>query len=1176
MGNKSKKKAREARVANSLINFSRVLSTKKVATKLFADRPIWVWSAKGDSVLWANEEGCRFFKTKSFPELLSRKFRGISPAISSIQRVGRKGNLGESYKQELKFLLGMQPVLINANLTRLNVTGIGDCVLVEARKWENREEPRKQSKMRTRYVKLFSRGDEGVAFLTSGGKVEEASDAFRAFDTSSKLLKRIAKSDLLSRDRAAVVLANDHVYGFGLIENADEEGGVFVTASPLNRLSDQERKELALIALDSSAFDTKTTGDENTDTEEYDSNGSGVSSSIDDHSIEPTDTVNSTIEEDNVVTDPLGKVAASALPIIPDEEVNPPQTPLSATTDIANTPSEQRASVRFLFELSKDGTLQSVSPEFPATVGSATGDITGESLFSLIEQYNLDEDRKIERLFSSQAIWTREVWWPFGNGGEVGNSQNPPLRAPISLTAMPVFDRERQFEGYRGFGVIKKEDAVARPDLELQIAQLADDADDDNEPEDNEAEWETFLATTPLDSDSSDDDDDQLDAEAYQIDIDDLVSQSSNVVEIQPEVRPDRETPDNIVPLHARNIGEKDADGDKKIRLSGSEKKAFEKIAEALSAPANADRQKTKETDAEASFDLSAANVVEGLTGIGRSTQSKKNRGDFTTQNAGNDEPESDQATVSDEQQPSSLISNQHRDASEIEDSILDRLPLGLIVSRNRSLLFVNRAILEFLGYENLETFEEAGGLSSLFEADKNAETDLLQNTDVFSNLVAEATKAGPNTITAVIKRVQRANGESAPVDIRMQSGRWKDDEALLMTLSDVSDTNYLQMSQDERVSQLVGQSTGVMDIASDGILLLDREGQLLHANASAEALFGYDRREMRTMQLSKLFSEESKTALEDYLDGLTANGIASVLSDGREVTGKSNTGETVPLFITIGKIDERAEKQDEMYCAVLRDITQWKAVEEELTKSQKAAEAANAQKSEFLAKVSHEIRTPLNAIIGFSEVMMGEHLGPIENRRYHEYAHDIHKSGTHLVSIVNDLLDLSKIEAGKADLSFDSVTLNGIIQECVSIMQPDANRERIVIRTSLLDELPPVVADSRSIRQITLNLLSNAIKFTDSGGQVIVSTTLEDNGEVTIRVRDTGIGMTDKDLEVALQPFRQVSATAQGKQIGTGLGLPLTKALVEANRARFSIDSRVDFGTLIQVIFPNERVLAQ
>jgi signal transduction histidine kinase len=154
-------------------------------------------------------------------------------------------------------------------------------------------------------------------------------------------------------------------------------------------------------------------------------------------------------------------------------------------------------------------------------------------------------------------------------------------------------------------------------------------------------------------------------------------------------------------------------------------------------------------------------------------------------------------------------------------------------------------------------------------------------------------------------------------------------------------------------------------------------------------------------------------------------------------------------------------------------------------------------------------------------------------------------------------------------------VAVNGVIQACVALMQPQANRARIIIRTSLAEGVPPVVADPRSLRQILLNLLSNAIKFTNEGGQVIVSTAIAETGEVAIRVRDTGVGMSAQDIETALKPFRQLATSGRDKGEGTGLGLPLTKALVEANRASFSIDSAVNQGTLVKITFPNTRVLA-
>jgi len=180
------------------------------------------------------------------------------------------------------------------------------------------------------------------------------------------------------------------------------------------------------------------------------------------------------------------------------------------------------------------------------------------------------------------------------------------------------------------------------------------------------------------------------------------------------------------------------------------------------------------------------------------------------------------------------------------------------------------------------------------------------------------------------------------------------------------------------------------------------------------------------------------------------------------------------------------------------------------------------------------------------------------------------------VLDIVNDLLDISKIEAGQMDVDFKAVALNDTIAEAVSIVQPQANNQRVIIRTALSQAVPQIVADLRSIKQIMLNILSNAIKFTPSGGQIVVSTAYEANGSVVLRIRDTGIGMTRSELEQAMKPFRQVSSSSNRvRGDGTGLGLPLTKAMVDANRANFSITSAPNQGTLVEISFPSQRVLA-
>ncbi len=364
-----------------------------------------------------------------------------------------------------------------------------------------------------------------------------------------------------------------------------------------------------------------------------------------------------------------------------------------------------------------------------------------------------------------------------------------------------------------------------------------------------------------------------------------------------------------------------------------------------------------------------------------------------------------------------------------------------------------------------------------------------------------------------------------------------------------------------------------ILDTAADGIVTLDGAGNIRTFSAGAEAIFGYRIAEVVEKPLATLLTPDSRRVLRDYLSALQGPGLATVFNDGREVTAVVRQGGVVPLFLTIGRLHATG-KNGAAFCAVLRDITQWKRTEAELREAKDNAEQASRQKSEFLAKISHELRTPLNAILGFSEVMRMERFGEIKNDRYRGYVNDIHASGAHLLSLINDLLDLSKVEAGKLELNFTSVALTEVIEHAVKMVQEQATAGRVILRRTLPADLPNVVADYRSMSQIMLNLLSNAIKFTDPGGQVIISAQLTKIGELKLRVKDTGLGMTEAEIKEALEPFRRI--TTDGRDMpGTGLGLPLTKALAEANRTTFQISSEPRKGTLVEITFPTTRVLA-
>lgn len=254
---------------------------------------------------------------------------------------------------------------------------------------------------------------------------------------------------------------------------------------------------------------------------------------------------------------------------------------------------------------------------------------------------------------------------------------------------------------------------------------------------------------------------------------------------------------------------------------------------------------------------------------------------------------------------------------------------------------------------------------------------------------------------------------------------------------------------------------------------------------------------------------------------------------------------------------------------------------------SPKGAEpAAAAQEARALmSRVGHELRTPLNAILGFSEVMARQEFGPIGNDKYVEYARDIHTGGEHLLSLVDDLLEMARSENGRRSLTFAAVDAAELVQSMSDLLREEAAERNLTLFAEIGSSIPPVVADARSLRQILINLMGNAIKFTPSGGTVTMGARGTDDGGVVLFISDTGIGMSAEDLAAAMEPFGQVEAAQEGLSSGAasshglgrglGLGLPLAKALTEANKAVFEIESTPGDGTTVRVVFPPTGVLA-
>ncbi|WP_242220404.1 ATP-binding protein [Shinella zoogloeoides] len=834
--------------------------------------------------------------------------------------------------------------------------------------------------------------------------------------------------------------------------------------------------------------------------------------------------------------------------------------------------------IRFVWKIDAEGCFSEISDEFSAAVGPHAAAISGERFTDVARRFDLDPDGRIGDLLRRRDTWSgKTILWPV---------EGTNLVVPVDLAALPTYSRSREFDGFRGFGIVRIADAVADPHARGLTLTETDEAfvegvlaeetgallestanETPDAAEDIPADAGTPPDATQEDVPSAPDTPDEA-AGAPSVDAtatpdDELDAFRGERPALRLVETPSRRHSDKVVQLEARRNRGGLFDG-----LSTGEQAAFREIARQLGETFGKRKPEDRPQDAATNVPAETAST------------------DETDWEIVTDQPvEEPVASIAETEMPGleigphadDLLHEEHADERAgftpsrrqmdygLTAAVVDALPVALLVHVGDRLIHANPEFFRLTGYGSMEDLEASGGLDILLAGPDEDAQD------------------GDGTMA-----LRHADGEStSAVRARLQSIRWEDGTALMLALTPVQEKPALSLVEtpaapaetEERtadqaaISALrieVSELRSVLETATDGVVVVGQDGDIRSMNRSASALFNYDEDETRGRPFAMLFAHESQKAVLDYLAGLSGHGVASVLNDGREVIGREAAGGFIPLFMTMGRLSSSSG-----YCAVIRDITQWKRTEEELRNAKRAAETANAHKSDFLARVSHEIRTPLNAIIGFSDMMATERFGPIGHPRYIEYANDIGRSGRHVLDIVNDLLDISKIEAGEMDLEFTAVGLNETIAEAVSLVQPQANAQRVIIRTSLAANVPQIVADLRSIKQIALNILSNAIRFTPSGGQIVVSTAYEANGSVVLRIRDTGVGMTRSELEQAMKPFRQVTTGARKRGDGTGLGLPLTKAMVDANRANFAISSTPNEGTLVEVIFPSPRVLA-
>jgi len=467
----------------------------------------------------------------------------------------------------------------------------------------------------------------------------------------------------------------------------------------------------------------------------------------------------------------------------------------------------------------------------------------------------------------------------------------------------------------------------------------------------------------------------------------------------------------------------------------------------------------------------------------------------------------------------------------------------------------VNRGARENLGY----TATELEGLTPL-----DLKPELTP--ERFEELVGPLRDGSEEAITFQTVH-RRKDGSTYEVEVCLQLMARKTMSVFVANIMDITERKRTErelFEKEERFRSILGSSMVAMIVATDA------DGKIVSWNPAAERIFGYGEAEIVGRPLTVIMPERYRDAHREGFNRALNTDDYKIMGQTVSVHGLKKNGEEFPIELSIGVWKQDGVKN---FSAVIHDITERKATEEALQEALAQAERANQAKSEFLATMSHEFRTPLNAILGFSEMMRTQCFGPLGSENYTEYASDIYNSGEHMLGLVNDILDISAIEAGKRPMVKETIDVAELLSDCVRSVDHSVNGSGVVLSVEPVPaDLPYLYADRRSIAQIVLNLLSNAIKFTDRGGIISVTVTGRD-GRVAIEVSDTGVGIEADRLDSITEPFSQTYTDPHQPQEGTGLGLSIVKSLVEAHDGELVIASQVGTGTTVTVTLPSEQL---
>ena len=508
-------------------------------------------------------------------------------------------------------------------------------------------------------------------------------------------------------------------------------------------------------------------------------------------------------------------------------------------------------------------------------------------------------------------------------------------------------------------------------------------------------------------------------------------------------------------------------------------------------------------------------------------------------------------------------VTDEHRSQAEIKEKsdllskVFESMPIGICVyDKQKRIVDWNQNYVDLMDIKDGSIFHGIH-MQQHLEANYDSYLDVGNSPQEFATTVIKRHQEN------VQSRLDRKTHSGKIIEVQRSS---LGDGGFISTFTDVTLTRTAQSLLEE--SEI--RHREMVELSPDAILS-QKDGLIIYANEAAVKLFrARDMHQLIGKPVRKFFPFKDHESLKDHLgsaDSFAAGHRISPVSS-QVLLGFENNVD-VEIEATAMLYGERPVIQ-----LIIRDISAMKKAEEILLKAKEEAEYVSQLKGTFLANMSHELRTPLNAVIGFSEIIKNEIFGKIGSEKYVEYASDIHSSGIHLLDLINDILDLSKVESGRQKLIEGEVNPSILLDECVRLTTPQQEKARVEVISKLSDAGCTVYADQKMLKQVMINLLSNAIKFTPQGGKIEISSSFRVDGSLAIIVTDTGIGLKSEDIPKALTPFVQVDSELSRKYNGTGLGLPLSKNLMELHNGTLGIESTVGEGTSVTITLPKERIV--